>query len=120
MLKFEAFGDRLNYLLLKDVGYIPPINDPFYRSIIWRGFRERMFARDGWYDLGCPGNKIEGRLLLHHINPLVQEDFDTFSSNLLDPENVITTSYRTHGRIHYLKAEPFVPAEREPGDTTLW
>lgn len=120
MLQFDNFGDRFNYLSLRESTYDVPDHGGFYKDPIWLAFRKEMFARDGWFDLGCPGMKIEGRLLLHHINPLVQLDFETFSPNLLDPENVITTSYRTHGRIHYLKAPPFVPAERHPGDTKLW
>lgn len=120
MMKFEAFGDRLNYLSLKETDYAVPINDPFYKSPAWIQFRKQMLARDNWYDLGVPGMNVEGRLLLHHINPLTQEDFDNYSDNLLDPENVITVSYDTHNKIHYSKKEQFVPAERFPGDTKLW
>lgn len=120
MIELPTFGDRLQYLSLKDRPYLPPINDPFYKTRVWREFRKEMLARDGWYDLAAIGMNIDGRLLLHHINPLTQEDFDTLSSNLLDPDNVVTCSYDTHSKIHYSKKEPFVPADRRPGDTKLW
>jgi hypothetical protein len=56
------------------------------------------------------------------MNPMTVEDIEHGSSDILDPEFLITTALRTHNAIHYgdekLLPQPFVP--RRYGDTKLW
>ena len=121
-LSYSHFGDRLNYLSLANDKYIPPVhNNPFYHSRIWLDFKHDMHIRDLGYDLAVDGMDIEGMLLLHHINPVTEEDLDEFNEFiLLNPDNVITTTHKTHNIIHYKKKIVTELPERKPGDTLLW
>lgn len=122
MLQFKTYGDRLNYLSLSNEEHISPrsISNEFYKSKSWLELREVIHFRDAGFDLGVPGMFIEdGPYLIHHINPLTEEDIQTLSFNCFDPENLITTSDPTHNIIHYKKVgQIYIP--REPGDTSLW
>lgn len=120
LITIPTFGDRLNYLSLYDKGYIAPRhNNKFYRLSPWLNFRREMLIRDLGYDLGVEGHDIEGKIILHHINPITEEDFETYNiDKLLNPENVITTSLFTHNVIHY--GNRIEEVERKPGDTKLW
>jgi len=96
MIKFLTYGDRLKYLSLKSHMYVPPpphLSQPFYKSYAWKTFRESIILRDLGFDLGADGNDIFGTILVHHINPLEEKDFLMWSNKLLDPNNVIPTSY---------------------------
>lgn len=122
LITIESFGDRLKYLSLWDKGYVSPrfMSNPFYKSSPWLTFREEIKIRDLGCDLGLIDFDIDGPIIIHHINPLVQEDFDDYNvEKLLNPENVITTSYDTHNKIHY-KQKHIEVIERQPGDTKLW
>jgi len=81
-----------------------------------------VIARDLGFDLGAEDSPIRGKHVIHHMNPITLEDLDEGSDNLLDPEFLITTAFRTHNAIHYgdksLLPRPLV--ERAPGDTKLW
>jgi len=68
------------------------------------------------------GVPIKGRALIHHINPITASDIEEWNEEkLLNPENLILTSYETHGRIHYSTKNPNPELiERSPGDTILW
>lgn len=125
LITFDSFGDRLNYLSLINRGYKSPrdISDRFYRgNKLWREVRDHVIARDMGYDLGIPGVNIDGRVLVHHMIPITEEDILEWNEDiLLNPDNLITTSYDTHAIIHYKKVYPesnFI--ERTPGDTKLW
>lgn len=82
--------------------------------------RQIVIDRDFGFDLGIFGVYIEGSMLVHHINPIDENDIRLQTKKLLDPENLITTSNHTHNLIHYnqIEKEPWV--ERTPGDTKLW
>lgn len=73
-------------------------------------------------DLGCDlGIEETGSVLLvHHINPITIADLESLSPLLLDPENLITTTVKTHNVIHYGEKESFEYVERKSGDTKLW
>lgn len=124
----HTLSDRFDYLELGGVvgestfGFDRWINQQFYRSREWRLIRDHVIARDNGFDLGAEDAPILGAHLIHHMNPLTLEDFESSTENLLDPEFLITTSLRTHNAIHFgdksQLPRPFV--ERSPGDTKLW
>lgn len=124
LITFDSFGDRLNYLSLINRGYKSPreISNRFYRSKLWRELRDYVIARDMGYDLGVPGVNIEGRLLVHHMIPLTEDDILEWREDIiLNPDLLITTSYDTHAIIHYKKVTPeLLYVERHAGDTKLW
>lgn len=89
--------------------------------------------RDAGCDLACKdheitdwvirnGKPIRPRIIIHHLNPLTKEDVLQHTDALLDPENVICVSDRTHKAIHYGDDAILKPVytERRPGDTCPW
>lgn len=122
-LKYETFGDRLEYLRLNGIQHVSPreISNWFYKTPEWESVRAEVILRDGGWDLGIKGMKITGKILVHHIDPITEEDIENWNvDKLFNPDNLITVSVDTHNYIHYRKriVEPYV--ERRPGDTTLW
>ncbi len=128
LIKHSSFEDRFEYLSLHgDVGrstfgFDRYLNQRFYTSREWKQLRNHVIIRDEGRDLGVEGYEIEGRLLIHHMNPVSPNDIVDQSLTLLDPEFLITTTHRTHNAIHYgdrsLLPQPFI--ERQRGDTKLW
>lgn len=96
------------------------MSGPFYQSNIWKTIRKQVIDRDLGFDLGIFGVYIEGPMYVHHINPINENDIRFRTKKLLDLDNLITVSDKTHKLIHYKKQvkEPWV--ERRPGDTKLW
>lgn len=120
LIKFETFNERLEYLMLKDYNYDSPrdTSHSFFKSSIWRSTRKMIIHRDLGCDLGI--EETGGVLLVHHINPITIADLESLSPLLLDPENLITTTVKTHNVIHYGEKESFEYIERKSGDTKLW
>lgn len=120
-ISYPDFGDRLKYLSLWDKGYDSPrtMSNPFYHSPAWYACRDAVITRDLRWDLGIKDLEIAGKVIVHHINPLTEEDIEYNSDKLFDLENLITVSVETHNRIHYApRMDDFI--ERQPGDTLLW
>lgn len=126
--KITTFEARFRYLSLggavgrSTFGFDRYLNQNFYRSREWKQLRYLVIDRDGGCDLGIPGHEIHEKILIHHMNPITPSDIKHGSSDLLDPDNLITTTHNTHNAIHYgdesLLPKPVV--ERLPGDTRLW
>lgn len=123
MCKFESFGERLKYLQLLDEKHSSPrqVSNGFYRSPAWLGVRDYVIQRDLGFDLGVFGVTIDSSIIVHHMNPLIEKDLDSWDEDkLLNPEYLICVSYDTHGKIHYGKRQVKISEERRPGDTKLW
>lgn len=121
LMEYDSYEGRLNALMLNDYNYKSPrgISMPFFKSTKWRRLRKRVIKRDFGFDLGIFGVKIDGKVIVHHIDPVGVEDIQSMSSKLTNPENLITVSIDTHNIIHYgIPVEPI--EERKPGDTILW
>lgn len=126
--QLETFEERFEYLSLRGVvghttfGFDRWINQQFYTSRQWRRLRQEIIVRDNGCDLGVDGFEIHSRLIIHHINPMSQEDIVYGTRHALDPEFLISTTHRTHQAIHYGDASLLQtgPVERRPGDTQLW
>lgn len=124
----ETFEERFEYLSLQGVvghstfGFDRWMNQRFYTSREWRDLRHHVIARDNGADLGIEGHEIYSRPIIHHLNPMSPDDIIHGSDDILDPNNLITTTHDTHNAIHYgdasLLRRPFV--ERRRGDTKLW
>ena len=108
-LPSELTFDQLRYL-----------NQRFYNSSMWKKVREHVIVRDFGFDLAVPGREIFGKIIVHHMNPLIPKDLYLGVKESLDPDLLITVSYQTHQAIHFNSKieEPFI--ERRPGDTKLW
>ena len=117
MILLPSFKERLDYLMLLDGNVKSPRKNSmaFYKSKTWKQVRKEIIFRDLTFDLGVEGVDILDKVLVHHINPITDEDLLNESRKLYDPENLITVSLNTHNIIHYgNKEEEYV--ERKPGD----
>lgn len=122
LIQLKSFSERLDYLKLLDNNATSPrhMSEQFYQSRVWKLLRKQIIDRDLGFDLGVFGVYVEGPRLVHHINPINENDIIYQTKKLLDPENLITTSTNTHNLIHYNRVKKEQWVERAPGDTKLW
>ena len=126
---FETLEDRFEYLKIggaigaRTFGGNRYLNQALYSSRDWRKFRDKIIIRDCGRDLAFPGLEISWKAVVHHINPLTEDDIKRGSAAIFDPENVITVSFKTHEAIHYANESLLFPGliiERKPYDTCPW
>lgn len=128
VILIPSFKDRYEYLRLggkvgeSTFGFDRYLNQLLYHDLEWKSFRRKIIMRDNGCDMAHPDFEIGGRIIVHHINPLTQEDVVDRNPIIFDPDNVICVSHYTHEAIHYGDSEllPKEPIERKPGDTCLW
>lgn len=129
LIQIPDFLGRFNYLKLgggigeATFGFERYLNQEFYHSTEWKSFRNKIIIRDNGNDLGVDGFQIGGRIIIHHIKPITIADIRDGSPIVLDPENAICVSHRTHEAIHFGSEDLLVdyfPTTRKPGDTKLW
>lgn len=124
----KTFDERYEYLKLNgnvaDVtfGFDRYINQKFYHSDLWKKIRRKIISRDLGCDLAVKGYDINGKILIHHMNPIEIKDIVNVTEYLINPEYLITVSLQTHNAIHYgnMMNNPNVLIERRPGDTCPW
>lgn len=121
LIKIPTYGDRLRRLQLANNPTVSPrdISNSFYKSSEWMRLRKEIITRDLGCDIAVPGMWIEGRVLVHHIDPLTPYDLENGTDKMFNPQNLICVSYETHNQIHYLKHMDTY-TERTKGDTKLW
>lgn len=127
LIKLQSFAERFEYLKLKGIvgketfGYDRWLNQVLYHSEEWHRTRNLVVIRDGGCDLAIPDLEIQGRLIVHHMNPIVEEDILQHSDALFNPEFLICTCIDTHNAIHYGDDSILKRWQaRKPGDTKLW
>ena len=128
LVRLSTFEERFRYLRLggavgKDTfGFDRYLNQRFYASQEWKAIRDRVIIRDNGCDLGIPDRVIGRRVLIHHMNPITQDDIYHQNDLLMNPEYLICVSHETHNAIHYGDENLLmtVPPERKPGDTCPW
>lgn len=128
LVSFDNFKERLDYLKLsgqvglETFGMDRYINQVFYRSKEWKQLRNYIIVRDDGCDLAMPDYDIVGKVYIHHLNPITEDDIVNNSGALFDPENLVCVSFETHNYIHFgRKAPDHQPSiVRHPGDTKLW
>jgi hypothetical protein len=126
--QLETFEERYRYLELKGTvgaitfGFDRWVNQGFYRSHEWKRARDFVITRDNGCDLGVDGYEIHSGLLVHHMNPISVKEIEHGEDCIIDPNFLITTSFRTHNAIHFGNESllPRGPITRKSGDTTLW
>lgn len=128
LIKLKTFEERYRYLRLggrvgeDTFGFDRYLNQTFYKSDEWKSVRDEVIIRDNGCDLGMSDREINGRIIVHHMNPITVEDIVNRSEFLLDPEYLICTVKNTHDAIHYgdenlLEKDP---VERRKNDTCPW
>ena len=128
LIQLPTFEERFRYLRLKGsvgketFGFDRYLNQNFYRSSAWKRVRDQVIVRDNGCDLGIEDRIIYGKILIHHMNPINDEDILNMTDILLNPEYLICVTLDTHNAIHYgdedlLTKEPVV---RFKNDTCPW
>lgn len=129
LIQLDTLIDRYNYLKLvgevgeRTFGSDRFLNQIFYRSQQWKSARDEVIIRDDSCDLGVSDYELYDKVIVHHINPITIDDIkDENWDKLLNPNNLITTSYNTHQAIHFGNERILtkLPVIRTPGDTCLW
>ena len=126
--KLTTFNERFNYLKLDGIvgeetfGYDRILNQSLYKSKKWRKVRDEVLIRDNGGDLGLEDYPINGRAIIHHMNPITVEDVLNDKPEIFDPEYLITVSNSTHNAIHFSNENNLQrdPIERTQNDTCLW
>lgn len=126
--QLKTFRERYEYLRLngrvgeETFGFDRYLNQIFYKSDEWKAIRDFVIVRDNGCDLGVEGYDIHGKILIHHMNPILAEDILKRSDFLLNPEYLITTVLSTHNAIHYGDDSLLItlPVERTRNDTCPW
>ena len=129
MSKFNTFMERFEYLKLKGkvgdetFGYSRYLNQRFYHTPEWREARDLVIMRDNGCDLGIEDRLILDRILIHHINPITEQDILDRNPLVFDLENLVCVSKNTHDAIHYSDSSILVNDEivvRTKNDTSPW
>lgn len=127
LIELDTFEERLEYLYIGDkvgretFGSARRLNQLFYKSQEWRRKRNEIIARDNGCDLGVDGCELSSRnILIHHINPITEEDIVNRNPCLFDNNNLISVSMDTHNFIHYGTSSKEEYIERAPNDTCPW
>lgn len=128
LLTLSTFEERYNYLRLNGrvgidtFGFDRWLNQRLYKSLEWKQLRNKIIVRDEGYDLAFVGTPCVGRAIVHHMNPITEEELMHGDDSIFDPDNLILCSLQTHNAIHYgdpngLRQDYL---ERRPGDTCPW
>lgn len=128
LITFPTFEERYRYLKLdgrvgeETFGFDRYLNQSFYTSDEWRNVRREIIVRDMGCDLGMSDREIRGKIIVHHMNPIMVKDIIHRSEFLLDPNYLICTLDSTHKAIHYGDEHLLLlaPIERTPFDTCPW
>ena len=128
LIQLKTYEERLKYLSLEGrvgvdtFGYDRYLNQSFYKSKEWLSLRHEIIVRDGACDLGIADRDIFSHIIVHHINPVTVEDLQNRSPKMLDPNNLICTTKKTHDAIHYGNKNQTVTTsvERSKNDTIPW
>lgn len=146
MASYATFEDRLKYLMIpgaigkETFGEMRYLNQDFYSSYEWREARRKVIVRDLGLDLAFPGHdifdpakaefaKYRPKLkrykgpVVHHINPITVEDIIEGNPAVLDLNNLVLVSDRTHQIIHYGNDSQLITygfVDRKPNDTCPW
>lgn len=126
--RIESYEERFRYLKLvgqvgeSTFGFDRYLNQIVYSSRKWKQVRNAVIIRDEGRDMGVEGYEIQGRIVIHHMNPISIEDAEKDGEFIYDPEFLICVAPITHNAIHYGDESllPKDPIDRFPNDTCPW
>ena len=128
LIALPTFEERYRYLRLPGrvgedtFGFDRYMNQVFYRSYKWKEIRDHVIVRDDGCDLGIEDRSIQGRIIIHHMNPITLKDIEHETEFLLNPEYLICVAHDTHNAIHYGDESKLIltPKPRTKNDTCPW
>ncbi len=128
LITFPTFEERYRYLQLN--GKVGEVNfgshkylyEAFLKSREWLLIRDEVIIRDHGCDLAMPDREIQGKIIVHHMNPVSVYDLVNRTDILLNPDYMISTSHMTHEAITYGDEGLLLkdPIERRRNDTCPW
>ncbi len=126
--QLPTIQERYQYLRLSGVvgqdtfGFDRYLNQIFYKSPLWLSVRRKILIRDDGCEMGLSGYPIGGKIIVHHINPIVEQDILDESEDLVNPDYLVCVSHQVHMAIHYgdERLLPKDPIVRTPYDTCPW
>lgn len=128
LVQLKTFEERFEYLKTNSIVGVSTfgggrcLNQKFYKSPEWKKVCNAVILRDKGFDLGIEGLEIKGPVYVHHINPISRQNILDRDPCLLDPNNLISTCFKTHQAIHYGDVDQArnKVVERVPYDTCPW
>ena len=128
LMKLPTYEERVRYLMRggkvgeDTFGNYRYICQKFYHSYEWQAVKKIVKLRDKCLDLGIEDRPIDGKIFIHHINPITIDDIFERRPLCTDPENLICCGFMTHQAIHYSDESILYtdPVERTPNDTCPW
>ena len=128
LILLPTFIERYRYLKLggsvgiETFGFDRYLNQVFYKSNEWKIARREVILRDNSCDLGDPERPIFGSVIIHHLNPITEEDILKRRDWIYDPEFLVCCADKTHKAIHYGDESLLFLGivERQPNDTSPW
>lgn len=127
LITFQSFTERLEYLYIGDkvgretFGNARRINQILYTSYKWRKKRNEIILRDLGCDLGIDGCDLSTKnIIVHHINPITEQDIIDCNYCVFANDNLICTSLGSHNYIHYGTKIQNNYVERRYNDTSPW
>lgn len=129
LVQIRNYLDRYEYLKLGgQVGELTfnghrYYNQKFYTSNPrWIEVKKKVIFRDNGLDMAHSDYPINGRIIIHHINPITIEQLMNEDPIIFDPDNLVCVSHKTHNAIHYGDSSilHLPPIERVAFDTCPW
>ena len=129
LIRLPTFEERFEYCKITSVigqqtfGFDRYINQVLYqRNPRWLRLRRDLIIRDNGCDLAHQDYPVNKRIILHHLNPITEDDIVNERSIVFDPENLVCVSHNTHNAIHYGSVDllPKGEIQRLPNDTCPW
>lgn len=134
LIQLPTFQERFEYLKLNGIvgedtfgEYAKRwMNQNFYRSREWARIKNYVITRDSGCDMALPQYEIPNKvkMVVHHMNPITEEDILNRTPFLTDPEYLVCVSFETHNAIHFgdinvamISKDPVV---RRPNDQCPW
>lgn len=126
--QLKTLKERYEYLKLggsvgeETFGFDRYMNQVFYRSSVWKEARRKILIRDGGSEMGMVGYPISGKVIVHHMNPILEKDLVDGSEDLVNLDFLVCVSHQVHLAIHYGddRLLPKDPIIRTPFDTCPW
>lgn len=128
LMSIGSYEDRYKYLRIGGIvgestfGFDRWLNQILYKSDPWLEVRDEVISRDDGFDMGHTDYPINGRIIVHHMNPITIEDVLNRNPDIFNPEFLISVAKSTHDAIHFgdssLLPQPVI--ERKPYDTSPW
>ena len=129
LITLHTYIERFNYLKLggkvgaDTFGFDRYLNQQFYhQDPRCRSARDKVINKDNGCDLGMEGYEIQGKIIVHHMNPITIDDIINKRDWIYDPEFLICTVHNTHNAIHYGDENLLFkgPVVRTANDTCPW